>query len=84
YETAKHSGWIEDANWANYDMTHAVMPTETLSTQELQEELYNCYRSFYGSMSRRFRGLFSPNKLKRKTYRYLASQGLLKALRDLV
>ncbi len=84
YETAKQNGWIEDANWANYDMAHAVMPTETLSRQELQEELYKCYRSFYGSMSRRFKGLFSPNKLKRKTYRYLAGQGLLKALRDLV
>jgi anaerobic magnesium-protoporphyrin IX monomethyl ester cyclase len=84
YETAKQNGWIEDDNWANYDMTHAIMPTETLSRQEVQEELYNCYRSYYGSMSRRFRGLFSPNKLKRRTYRYLASQGLLKALRDLV
>ncbi len=84
YETAKQSGWLEDSNWANYDMTHAIMPTETLSRREVQEELYNCYRSFYGSMSRRFKGLFSTNKLKRRTYRYLASQGLLKALRDLI
>jgi anaerobic magnesium-protoporphyrin IX monomethyl ester cyclase len=83
YETAKQNGWIEDTNWANYDMAHAVMPTETLSREEVQEELYKCYRSFYGSASRRFKGLFSPNKLKRRTYRYLASQGLLKALRDL-
>jgi len=83
YETAKQNGWIEDTNWANYDMTHAIMPTETLSRKEVQEELYKCYRSFYGSMGRRFKGLFSPNKLKRKTYRYLASQGLLKALREL-
>jgi anaerobic magnesium-protoporphyrin IX monomethyl ester cyclase len=84
FETAKQNGWIEDYNWANYDMTHAVMPTETLSRQQVQEELYNCYRSYYGSMSRRFRGLFSQNKLKRRTYRHLASQGLLKALRDLI
>jgi anaerobic magnesium-protoporphyrin IX monomethyl ester cyclase len=84
YETAKQNRWIEDDNWANYDMTHAVMPTETLSRKEVQEELYKCYRSFYGSMGRRFRGLFSSNKLKRRTYRYLASQGLLKALRDLI
>jgi len=83
YETAKQNGWIEDTNWANYDMAHAIMPTETLSRKEVQEELYKCYRSFYGSVGRRFKGLFSPNKLKRKTYRYLASQGLLKALRDL-
>jgi len=83
YETAKRSEWIEDANWANYDMVHAIMPTENLSTEEVQAELYQCYRSFYGNMKRRMTGLFSSNVLKRKTYRYLASQGILKALRDL-
>ncbi|MFQ6068650.1 MAG: B12-binding domain-containing radical SAM protein [Candidatus Bathyarchaeia archaeon] len=83
YETAKQNGWIEDTNWSHYDMAHAIMPTETLSRKEVQEELYQCYRSFYGSASRRLKGLFSRNKLKRRTYRYLASQGLLKALRDL-
>jgi len=84
YETAERNGWIEDPNWANYDMIHAVMPTETLSRQEVQEELYRCYRTFYGSMKRRIAGLFSPNSLKRRTYRYLMSQGLLKALRELL
>jgi anaerobic magnesium-protoporphyrin IX monomethyl ester cyclase len=83
YETAKTNGWIEDENWANYDMAHAIMPTESLSRQEIQEEFYECYRSFYGSMGRRMKSLFSPNSLKRRTYRHLASQGLLKALRDL-
>jgi len=83
YETARMKGWIEDSNWANYDMVHAIMPTESLSRQEVQEELYECYRSFYGSMKRRVLGLFSPNSIKRRTYRYLMSQGLLKALRDL-
>jgi anaerobic magnesium-protoporphyrin IX monomethyl ester cyclase len=83
YEAAKANGWIEDANWANYDMVHAVMPTETLSRPEVQEELFECYRSFYGSMNRRMKSLFSPNSLKRRTYRYLASQGLLEGLRGL-
>jgi len=83
YENAKKNGWIEDTNWANYDMAHAIMPTEYLSRKEIQEELYECYRSYYGSTRRRITGLFSPNVLKRRTYRYLMSQGLLKALRDL-
>ena len=83
YETAKLNGWIEDTNWANYDMIHAIMPTENLSRDEVQAELYQCYRSFYGNMKRRIKGLFSPNVLKRRTYRYLASQGILKAMRDL-
>jgi anaerobic magnesium-protoporphyrin IX monomethyl ester cyclase len=83
YEAAERNGWIEDSNWANYDMVHAIMPTEYLSKQEVQKELYECYRSFYGSMKRRIVGLFSPNSIKRRTYTYLMSQGLLKALRDL-
>ncbi len=81
FENAKRKGWIEDFNWANYDMVHAVMPTETLSRAEVQEELYRCYRGFYGSWSRRLKGLFAANKLKRRTFRYLAGQNLLRQLR---
>jgi anaerobic magnesium-protoporphyrin IX monomethyl ester cyclase len=83
FEAAQRNGWIEDKNWANYDMVHAIMPTENLSRQEVQEELYECYRSFYGSIGRRLKSIFSTNALKRRTYRYLASQGLLKSLREL-
>lgn len=83
YESANRNGWIEDTNWAHYDMVHAIMPTESLSRRELQEELYQCYRSFYGSLNRRLGGIFSTNRLRRRTYGYLASQGLLKAFRDL-
>ncbi len=83
YEEAKRNGWIEDWNWANYDMVHAIMPTETLSTKEVQEELYNCYRSFFGSWSRRLGGIFSRKALKRKLYRYMASQGIVKQVKTL-
>ncbi len=83
HETARTNGWIEDTNWADYDMVHAIMPTESLSRLEIQEELYECYRNFYGSINRRLKSLFSPNSLKRRTYRYLASQGLLNAFRGL-
>jgi anaerobic magnesium-protoporphyrin IX monomethyl ester cyclase len=81
YEDANKNGWIEETNWANYDMVHPIMPTETLSRKELQEELLRCYTDFYGSWARRLSGFFSSNKLKRKTYRYLASQSLLKQLK---
>ncbi|MDD1763768.1 MAG: B12-binding domain-containing radical SAM protein [Methanobacteriaceae archaeon] len=84
FETAHREGWLEDYNWSNYDMTHAVMPTEHLTRSEVQEELYQCYRDFYGSLKRRVTGVFSKNQFKRMTYRYMASQGLLQSLRDLV
>ncbi|MFW9868661.1 MAG: B12-binding domain-containing radical SAM protein [Candidatus Thorarchaeota archaeon] len=83
YEEALANGWIENANWAQYDMIHAVMPTEHLSLSEIQEELYLCYRGFYGSWKRRITGVFSSNKIKRRTYRYMARQGVMAALRGL-
>lgn len=83
FEEAKRNGWIEDFNWAHYDMVHAVMPTETLSRDEVQKELYACYRSFYGSLSRRVQGLFSSNELKRRVYWHMASRGLLNQFRRL-
>ncbi len=83
FEVANRNRWIEETNWANYDMVHAIMPTERLSREDVQRELYECYRSYYGSLSRRVTGLLSSNPLKRRTYRYLASQGLLQALRSL-
>ena len=84
YEEAVKKSWIEDWNWANFDMIHAVMPTETLSIPEVQEELFLCYRAFFGKLSRVVKGYFSSNLFKRKTYRYMASQSLLRQLRSLI
>jgi anaerobic magnesium-protoporphyrin IX monomethyl ester cyclase len=81
YGEALKKGLIQDSNWTNYDMIHAIMPTETLSLEQLHEELYVCYRRFYGSWKRKLAAIFSTNILKRKTYRYLATQGLLNKLR---
>ena len=83
FEEAKRNGWIEDSNWANYDMVHAIMPTETLSRKEVQEELYKCYRSFFGSWSRRLKGLFSTNEIKRRVYWYMATRGIVRQFRSL-
>jgi anaerobic magnesium-protoporphyrin IX monomethyl ester cyclase len=83
YEEAKKNDWIEDFNLSNYDMAHAIMPTETLSKMEVQEELYNCYRSFYGSW-RRLGGLFSSNKLKSRLYRHMMGQGVVRQFKNLI
>jgi anaerobic magnesium-protoporphyrin IX monomethyl ester cyclase len=83
YEEAKRNRWIKDTNWANYDMVHAIMPTETLSTREVQEELYQCYQSFYGSWDRRLRGIFARNEIKRRIFRYMARRGIIQQLKSL-
>jgi len=84
FEEAKHHGWIEDWNWSNYDMVHAIMPTETLSREEVQHELYKCYRGFFGSWRRRLQGVFSTNEIKRRVYRYMARQNVMRQLKSLV
>jgi anaerobic magnesium-protoporphyrin IX monomethyl ester cyclase len=83
FEKARKLGWIEDYNWANYDMVHALMPTEHLTMMEVQEELYKCYDSFFGSWPRRYRGISSSNPITRRTYTYLAKQALLTELKSL-
>ncbi|UCC33489.1 MAG: cobalamin-dependent protein [Candidatus Bathyarchaeota archaeon] len=83
FEEAKRNGWIMDFNWSHYDMVHAIMPTETLSREEVQKELYRCYRSFFGSWSRRLKGIFSVNEIKRRVYRYMATQGIVEQFRSL-
>jgi anaerobic magnesium-protoporphyrin IX monomethyl ester cyclase len=84
YEEAKHMGWIEDFNLSHYDMAHAIMPTETLTRSEVQEELYNCYRTFYGSFRRRIGGVFSSNKLKSRLYRHMMGQGVVRQFKNLI
>jgi len=84
YEEALDNSWIQDTNWANYDMVHAVMPTESLSIKEVQQELFQCYRSFYGKWGRRLEGFFSSNHFKRRTYRYMVSQNIMNQMRSLI
>jgi anaerobic magnesium-protoporphyrin IX monomethyl ester cyclase len=84
YEEAKRNGWIENWNWSDYDMVHAIMSTETLTREQVQHELYKCYRGFFGSWSRRIEGLFSKNSVKRRAYRYMARQNVLRQLRSVV
>ena len=84
YERALRDGLIEDTNYAHYDMIHAIMPTETLSRREVQEELYHCYRDFYGSISRNIKGFFSKNEIERRVHRHMAGKGVLSSMRRLI
>lgn len=84
YGTAERNGWIEDTNYAHYDMIHAIMPTETLSRKEVQEELLSSYKAFFGSPVNILRGLFSSNELLKRSYRHLAGKRVLGNLRHLI
>ena len=83
YDEAKRKGWIEDLNLSHYDMSYAIMPTETLSKTEVQEELYKCYREFYGSWRRRLGGILSTNKLKRRLFQHMVARGIINQFKEL-
>ena len=84
FKEAMARGWIEDATWSDYDMVHAIMPTEALSRAEVQHELYDCYRAFYGNAVKGIKGVLSKNPRKRIVYRHMASQRVLAQLRRLI
>jgi anaerobic magnesium-protoporphyrin IX monomethyl ester cyclase len=84
YKNAFKNGWIEDNNYANYDMAHAIMSTENLTRREVQMELWRCYQNFYGSYAKNIAGIFSKNKLKRTLYRHMAGQHVLRKFRRLI
>ena len=84
YDDATREGWLEDTNWSHYDMIHAIMPTKHLTRKEVQEELYTCYRSFYGNWKRRYQGLFSTNAIIKRTYLYLARKAIVTGLQSLI
>jgi len=50
---------------------------------EVQEQLYECYRTFYGPWKRKLRGLFSSNRLKRRVFTYMAGRALLEQFKSL-
>jgi anaerobic magnesium-protoporphyrin IX monomethyl ester cyclase len=83
YEEATRNGWIADKNWSHYDMIHAIMPTETLSVNEVQEQLYGCYHDFYGSWSRRLGGILSGNTLKRQVFWQMLRSGVMGKVKSL-
>lgn len=64
-------------------MIHAVMSTKNLTIEEVQEELCKCYRNFFGSWSRRYKGLLSMNPITRRACQYLTRKVILIGLKSL-
>ena len=82
YEEALAKGWLEGVQWDQFDMIHATMPTEHLTSREVQKELYKTYRSFY-SWGRRIRGTLSSNKVKKRYFRHMMWKGFLGLVKGL-
>ena len=74
YEEAVAKGWIElPADYARYDMAHALMPTQHMTRQQVWSYTGWAFASFYLDPVRLVRGVFSHNALKRAWYRQMVS-----------
>ena len=76
----------EEAKWEDvakrFDMVNAIIPTEHLTREEVQSELFATYRSYYG-WRRRIFGIFARNKVKRAYYRHMMLKGFLGTMKGL-
>ncbi|MFX1510763.1 MAG: B12-binding domain-containing radical SAM protein [Promethearchaeota archaeon] len=83
FEEALEKGWMVDPRWNQFDMVHATMPTEHLTREQVQKELFATYRRFYG-WRRRIAGTLAINEVKRSYYRHMMWKGFLGTLKGLI
>jgi len=83
YDEAKANGWLETLDYSLYDMSHAIMPTEHLTRNQLTSLYNRCFVSYYTDPVKLARGLFSRNSWKRKIWRHMLKYTLKQFLRSL-
>jgi anaerobic magnesium-protoporphyrin IX monomethyl ester cyclase len=70
WDLAEKNGWIETRDFYKYDETHAIMPTENLSREEIEKVVFKCYDDFYRS----------PKLLKKLNSGYMYKREFVKAV----
>jgi anaerobic magnesium-protoporphyrin IX monomethyl ester cyclase len=72
YEEAVAQGWIElPADYGDFDMAHALMPTQHMTHKQVWIYTGWAFASFYLHPIRLVRGVFAQNPLKRQCYRQM-------------
>ncbi len=86
YDEAVKSGWLEETDFAKYDMFCPVMPTEHLSREEVAHWTTWCQQNFVAKKPLRyFSRMFSPHPIRRRLHlwffasigRVLANQAMM-------
>ncbi|MHA1145180.1 MAG: cobalamin-dependent protein [Candidatus Helarchaeota archaeon] len=67
--------WIETFEWWKYDFTNSVMPTETLSTVQVEEMRNYCVKMFYGRIWRGVKQVTHKNLEVRKLFLFTSRVG---------
>jgi len=71
YEEAKREGLLEGLQYSEYDMSHALLPTEHLSREESLNWNQWCFANYYLDPVKITKGLFSRNSWKRRIWQHM-------------
>jgi anaerobic magnesium-protoporphyrin IX monomethyl ester cyclase len=72
YEEAVAQGWLDlPADYARYDMAHALMPTQHMTRRQILNYTGWVFASFYLDPVMLARNLFSRNDWRRRVYWYM-------------
>lgn len=71
YEEARREGLLEGLQYSDYDMSHALLPTEHLSRDESLRWNRWCFANYYLDPAKIVKGLFSRNGWKRRIWQHM-------------
>jgi anaerobic magnesium-protoporphyrin IX monomethyl ester cyclase len=81
YEQMESQGYIDDTDWARYDLGHPVMKIPHLSRQQLLDLIDHCYTEFYKRPTKIIRGILG-DQFARDTYRFMRFVGSARQLKE--
>ncbi|MFC1853347.1 B12-binding domain-containing radical SAM protein [candidate division CSSED10-310 bacterium] len=85
WDEAQKKGWIEEHDFSKYDMFHPVMPSETLSREEISTGTQALYQAFIMKQPWPYlRGLFSAFQIRRRLHWWFLFAVSRVLLRDMV
>ena len=84
WDMGREKGWIEEWDFSKYDMFYPIMPTETMTRQEVAKENERLYLDFVQTQPLRYlRGMFSRIRIRRRLHRWFLFSMMRVILLDL-
>jgi len=81
---ANRRDWIEEWDFCKYDMFYPIMPSETMSREQIAKHTESLYMNFVMRQPLRYlRGMFSRIRIRRRLHRWFAFSMLRVILLDL-
>jgi anaerobic magnesium-protoporphyrin IX monomethyl ester cyclase len=82
YNEMEAKGFINEDNWARYDLGHPVMKLPHLSKQGLLDLMDHCYTEFYKRPKKIIKHGIFGDQFARDTYRFMRFVGSARQLKE--